>query len=373
MADERCVFPGDAPRPPGQWLDRDAAECLLRGEPLEAVDADTQVQADRLAKTLGALAAGPVSSSAELPGEAAALAAFRKARDDRSGEAVQLGRRGRVPSAAHASDAGLVRLGRPAGAYGRRVRGGIPVRFGIAAALAVGMVGGAAFAAGSGVLPTPFSDERPGPAASVTEAGTPERPLVSPSSPGVSAAGGSQAPVPDATTGGPSDQASPGDEAAGGGGTSARPSGGASDWRTRTRRFCRAVLNGDDLSSGQRRALEDAAGGAGRVKSYCAGFLGQVGGDSDDDEGDDEGAQQGDQGNQEDGRDEGSKGDGEDGGDDDDSHIRPSANDPRANGGVLTPSPSPSAPVLSPLLPKKTLASPAPSPTYSALSSLTAR
>ena len=63
-----------------RWLDRDAAERLLRGEPLEAVDAGTRDQVDRLAEALGALAAEPRLSSDELPGEAAALAAFRKAR-----------------------------------------------------------------------------------------------------------------------------------------------------------------------------------------------------------------------------------------------------------------------------------------------------
>ncbi|MCZ1001662.1 hypothetical protein O1M63_32260 [Streptomyces mirabilis] len=42
-----------------KWLDRDAAERLLRGEPLEAVDADTQGRAKRLADVLGALAPNP--------------------------------------------------------------------------------------------------------------------------------------------------------------------------------------------------------------------------------------------------------------------------------------------------------------------------
>ncbi|MCX4589724.1 hypothetical protein OG819_08120 [Streptomyces sp. NBC_01549] len=81
-----------------KWLDRDAAERLLRGEPLEAVDADTQGRAKRLADALGALGAlapEPAPSSAELRGEAAALAAFRQARAGRDGEVAQLGRRGR--------------------------------------------------------------------------------------------------------------------------------------------------------------------------------------------------------------------------------------------------------------------------------------
>lgn len=70
-----------------RWLNRDAAERLLRGESLEAVDADTRARADRLAEALGALSAefAPVSpQSPELPGEEAALAAFRMARTARS-------------------------------------------------------------------------------------------------------------------------------------------------------------------------------------------------------------------------------------------------------------------------------------------------
>lgn len=76
-----------------KWLDRDAAERLLRGEPLEAVDADTQGRAKRLADVLGALAPEPAPTSAELPGEAVALAAFQRARADRQGEVAQRGGR----------------------------------------------------------------------------------------------------------------------------------------------------------------------------------------------------------------------------------------------------------------------------------------
>ncbi|MFF1766036.1 hypothetical protein [Streptomyces sp. NPDC058249] len=357
-----------------RWLDRDAAERLLRGEPLEAVDADTREQADRLADALGALAAAPslngadLAEHAELPGEAAALAAFRKARADRDQAPARLGESGLARPAAHAREAGLVRLGRPAPS-GPRARWGRPARFGIAAALAAGMLGGVAVAAGTGVLPTPFSNDRPTPAASVTAAGTPERPLVSPS-PGSPGTGGSQAPTPDGTTNGPSDQGSSGDDKAAGGGASARPGSDASgtadrsrEWWTRTRRFCREVLDGKDLTAGRRRALEDAAGGGGRVKSYCVGILGQAGddknGDNQDGNGDSQGSGQGsDQGGQ-----------GDHGGDGDGHHILPGGNDPRGNGGILTPSPVVSA--LSPLLPRKPTETGAPSGTYSALALLT--
>jgi hypothetical protein len=341
-----------------RWLDRDAAERLLRGEPLEAVDADTRDQADRLAEALGALAVEPPPISAELPGEAAALAAFRKVRTGKNGEAAQLGRRARMHSAANSSDAGLVRLGRPDPA-GRRARWGRPARFGIAAALAAGMIGSVAVAAGTGVLPTPFSNERPGPAASVTAAVTPERPLVSPSA-GATRGGGSQAPTPDGSTSGPADGASS-NKAAGGGAASGQPgsdetgnSGHTSAWWSRTRSSCRDVLDGKYLDAGRRKVLEGAAGGGARVRTYCTGVLGQAddsSGDSRDGSGDDQNSDQGsDQGDQ---------------GDDDGNHILPGG-----NGGILTPSPSPSA--LTPLLPARKLLSPTASPTYSALPSLIA-
>ena len=42
-----------------KWLDRSAAERLLRGEPLDIVDADTRDEADGLARALRALTAEP--------------------------------------------------------------------------------------------------------------------------------------------------------------------------------------------------------------------------------------------------------------------------------------------------------------------------
>ncbi|MER6694839.1 hypothetical protein ABT329_38990, partial [Streptomyces minutiscleroticus] len=63
-----------------KWLNREAAERLLRGEPLECADAAVRARADRLAGTLRALAAGTPPTGPELPGEAAAVAAFRQAR-----------------------------------------------------------------------------------------------------------------------------------------------------------------------------------------------------------------------------------------------------------------------------------------------------
>ncbi|MGQ4385485.1 hypothetical protein [Streptomyces sp. SAS_270] len=265
-----------------RWLDRDAAERLLNGEPLEDVDADLRAEADRLSRALHALAAEPALSSAELPGEAAALAAFRKVQEGQAGpdgEAVQVGRgRGR----AHGADVGLVRLGRPA-QDGRRARWGRPARLGLAAALAAGMLGGVAVAAGTGVLRTPFGDDRPGPVASVTAAVTPDRPLVSPP-PGGDRREGLQAPTPggkNSPSGGTSshDPSKDGSGEGPGNGASARP-GSDSSGRWDASRYgggasgllssCRDLRAGKTLESGRRRALEGAAGGGGtRVKNFC--------------------------------------------------------------------------------------------------------
>ncbi|MER5601995.1 hypothetical protein ABT085_33535, partial [Streptomyces sp. NPDC002265] len=65
-----------------RWLDRETAERLLRGEPpAPAVDATARDRAGQLAEALGALStAAAAPNSTELPGEAAAVAAFRAAR-----------------------------------------------------------------------------------------------------------------------------------------------------------------------------------------------------------------------------------------------------------------------------------------------------
>ncbi|NEB12429.1 hypothetical protein G3I32_26940, partial [Streptomyces coelicoflavus] len=70
-----------------EWLDRETAELLLRGESLEGLESTgpaTRDRAGRLVAALGALSAHPVPDDGELPGEAAALAAFRKVRAERA-------------------------------------------------------------------------------------------------------------------------------------------------------------------------------------------------------------------------------------------------------------------------------------------------
>ncbi|MEU8485487.1 hypothetical protein [Streptomyces sp. NPDC048641] len=277
-----------------KWLDRDAAERLLRGEPLEAVDAATRARAVRLTEALDALAVTRVDGG-ELPGEAAALAAFRKARESvaqEPGAAALKARHARprgalaAASSLHgsvgrendanananagadghaASDVGSVRLARP---DARPVRWGRPVRFGMAAALAGCMIGGVAVAAGTGVLPSPFGGRNePGPAASVSTAASPEQPLASPS-PDISDTDGgrSGSATPDGHahepgSGAPSQEDTAGrpDPAATQPGAGLRESD-ASDreaWRQRLVDACRKYRDGD-LSDSQTGRLKAA-------------------------------------------------------------------------------------------------------------------
>jgi hypothetical protein len=276
-----------------RWLNRDAAERLLSGEPLEAVDADTRAQADRLAGVLGALAAeaSPASPpSAELPGEEAALTAFRSARTARAARSGQedvadaLDRGSRTHASAAVADAGLVRLGRTE-AGGGRARWRRPVRYGLAAALAAGMLGGVPVAFGTGALPSPFPDDEPEPSVSISAAES-DRPFLSPSpsDPQAEGDGNNEArgePTPQDTLGG-SAQDGEGDS----GGDDGTDEDGEPDALGQHRGFsrewwngvvsaCRDVRDGKSLDTDRRRGLEDAAGGKGteHLKKYCDGLL----------------------------------------------------------------------------------------------------
>ncbi|MFF4251327.1 hypothetical protein ACFY1L_08980 [Streptomyces sp. NPDC001663] len=347
-----------------RWLDRETAELLLRGESLEAVDAAARDQAERLAKSLGELAPQAPLSSAELPGEAAALAAFRKAREGGRTEQAAGGRHARPRT----SDAGLVRIAAPAPAA-RRSRWGRPARFGLTAALAVGMVGGVAVAATTGVLRTPF-DDNPGPAASVSAGVTPNRPLVSPSPNGVPGA-----PTPDGSTAGSTAPGTP--DGSAGDGASAKPGsdsdnrgGGSGGW-SEAPEACRAVRDGRELTPERRRALEGAAGSSRptRVWKYCKTVLADAESTARDGKDRDKGKDgRGGGGSGGEGDQNGHGGDqGEQGGDDDGHHIAPGG-----TGG--TGAPTPTVTPLVPLVPPHLLtpgspspASPSPEPTYSAL------
>ncbi|MGP4044973.1 hypothetical protein [Streptomyces sp. 2A115] len=276
-----------------KWLDRDAAERLLRGEALETADADTRDQADRLAEVLGALTGEPTPTNDELPGEAAALAAFRKARTGGYGEQADVGRRARTRSAAtsspssvssvsSSSEADLIHLGRSPAGRRRLSRWARPVRYGLAAALAAGMIGGVSVAGTSGVLP--FGGDEPESGSTATAAVTPDRPLLSPS-PKETPDGGADAPTPDGGTGGQSGEGSSSrDEARGGtgpgkrpGSDGARPQKRSEQWWNGVTSACRDYRDGKNLDSGRRRNLEDAANGADMSK-YCTAILGNGGG-----------------------------------------------------------------------------------------------
>ncbi|MFD8225465.1 hypothetical protein ACFV16_14990 [Streptomyces massasporeus] len=258
-----------------RWLDRETAERLLSGEPPGAVEGAGRDQAERLASTLGALSATPPLTSDELPGEAAAVAAFRKARAERADAAAALAATG-ADDAAGVPDTGLVRIGTPGdGGTGsaRPPRWARPARLALAAALAVGMVGGVALAAGTGALRAPFGDDEPHPGASVSASVThPERPLVSPS-------------PSDAAQGGSTPDDAPGGSSKGGAGAQGRDDerddadpkqdgrkDGSGDDRGEITAACRDLRDGKWLDPDRRRALRDAANGH-RVWKYCKGVL----------------------------------------------------------------------------------------------------
>lgn len=256
MADERY-----------EWLDKEAAERLLRGEPVEAADEHARVQAARLSRALYDTSRGGTHAYAdegEMPGEAAALAAFRKARAD---------------AAAPAGDTlGTVQLARPTRpVFGMRL--GRPVRFGLVAAVAGCALGGVAMAAGTGLLPSPF--DGPLPASTVSAAATPQ-PLVSdPPTDGIL--------TPPQHPGSPSTPESP--SAPAGGSRSPDPTSGPeggdfgkqgdTDKKSRERKAERrrkAVEACRDYRSGRigperKRDLEALAKGPGRVEHFCDRLL----------------------------------------------------------------------------------------------------
>jgi len=268
-----------------KWLDRSAAERLLRGEPLDIVDADTRDEADGLARALRALTAEPPLSSAELPGEANAIAAFRKAQAGRDGEHATVGRRGH-PHTATSADAGLFRLGRASGGRRGPSRVARPVCYGLAATLAAGMLGGAAMVATAGVLP--FTEDDPEPGATVTAPATPKRPLITPS-PGETRGGAPDVPNRDGDTGGRTGDGSPSAPDTGGdarketpGSTAPGPGAGgagnearSAEWWKKVTAACRDVRDGKKLGPDRRRSLEEAASGPERVRQYCTNVLAQ--------------------------------------------------------------------------------------------------
>ncbi|MFI8265219.1 hypothetical protein [Streptomyces sp. NPDC085665] len=175
MADER-----------NRWLDRAAAERLLSGgQAVPGGDRSAREAEARLRAALDMLAAQPCAG-AELPGEAAAVAAFRAARGgagapEASGAPAMSGMSG-MPGTATSSGGDtspLVELGRvlPLAAPVSPARRGRPVRFGLVAALAGVAVGGLAVAAGAGLLDRSTHDSAgPVPAVSLSADENPSPP-----------------------------------------------------------------------------------------------------------------------------------------------------------------------------------------------------
>ncbi|GAA2074745.1 hypothetical protein GCM10009801_28910 [Streptomyces albiaxialis] len=338
------------------WLDEETAERLLRGLPVDAQEtrreghrernrkdrrgpgalnvpgdawfeeADRRT-AERLASVLDALAAEHThaetpahgSTAVELPGEAAALDAFRAARvgvlhSASVGMAGPGGDSGSPSASASSSAPGAPDGGRGGRTRGRRgtpserrarsVLGGRPLRAGFAVALAGCALGGVAVAAGAGVLPTPFGGKGT-PAVSVspvaspdanrshgsgeagadpsededtrdTSGGKPDRDpdgkeSASPSTPGDRRS----------SSGGPGHGGEKGDAPGDGGEHDDRDdegdrgeghgSAGSPDKQAVASALCKAYEDGK-LSAGDRRKLERAAGGRAVVQKFCAKY-----------------------------------------------------------------------------------------------------
>ncbi|SHM36283.1 hypothetical protein [Streptomyces yunnanensis] len=272
------------------WLDKDAAERLLRGEPAGSQVGDGARELEQLLKAAAAAGSG-LPETAAVPGEEAALAAFRQARPGGPGARGATAPGMRSTRTHHVVErTGLAR----------------PFRRGFAVALAVCAIGGIAVAAGTGVLPTPFRGGEPRPGASVSAAESPsifgsEEPAATTGETGRIPATppGGQSTVPGPT---PTPDSSHGTAPAPGGrtpgaGTSGNdgqplPDGG--DGQNKKRKLLQALCK--DYEAGKRgdmdrdtlRRLEATAGGAEKVHAFCRQYLsdgGQQGGGSGDNDG----------------------------------------------------------------------------------------
>ncbi|MFG2527273.1 hypothetical protein [Streptomyces sp. NPDC048516] len=325
------------------WLDKDTAEQLLRGEPVSARHGDGARELEQFLEAAAAVAAR-APETAQLPGEDAAVEAFR--------QAARRGSGARHRTAADPFPDG-VRTAHTADVT-ERTRLGRPFRRGFAVALAACAIGGVAVAAGTGVLPSPFRGGDPAPASSVSAAETP-RPFRT-GEPGAQT-DGTTAQTPDATPGRPDTRPSgtptpgaspgagtrPGGTPSGGTGRDhGKPGGKATDpGRGSTKNLLLALCK--NYESGKRgtmdrdtlRRLESKAGGPDKVHAFCRAYLAryQTGGGSGGDDGLVGGIGGDTGGSDGSGQSSGGKG----GDEDDEGHpARPSA-------GTSSPAPGPSA------------------------------
>lgn len=338
-----------------EWLDKEAAEKMLRREPVDPSDGPPRNEAERLAAALDAVARTARPAAGELPGEAAALAAFRAVRRTTARTAAFGSPAARAVGADDSAESGMLApvhirpagSGTASGAAGfrgpRPMRWSRPIRFGLVASLACCAIGGVAVAAGTGVLPGPFSRHAPTPATSVSAAASP-RELGSDlttddgTSPPPGSPGGESAPPDTTRTGGPasgrpdgSDRApaptrekdggdgggdsrsgGAGDHQSAGTGTTSSPggqdgdgtsgdSGDEASWYAKTLKACRDYRDGK-LDDERRRRLEALAKGARNLDRFCDRMLDQADGKNDD------GAGQGDRGDDEPAGSDGSSG-----------------------------------------------------------------
>ncbi|GHG66032.1 hypothetical protein [Streptomyces griseocarneus] len=271
--------------------DADAEAAVADANAADA-EADATVVAERLDAVLRSLAAPAAApGGAPLPGEEAAVAAFRAAR-----------------ASAAVAPAAAARRARPFSA----VRSFLdrPLKTVLALTLAGCAVGGVAVAAGTGVLPSPFgrAAKSPDPARSVAAA---EGSGTATAGPGTTAPGTTPSP---GRTGGKHPGGSPEPHASGkpgkgapsepagketgpGHAPSATPPGGKGDGtkgdgqsgrtgQTWAARLCREFLtNGKRSGSGSGldeegvRTLERSAGGAAAIRTYCERLLSVIDGD----------------------------------------------------------------------------------------------
>ncbi|SCF96497.1 hypothetical protein [Streptomyces sp. Ncost-T10-10d] len=175
-----------------EWLDKDAAERLLRREPVDPVGGQSRTEAERLAAALDAAARAARPATGELPGEAAALAAFRTAAQSARARtrAANPQVKGYAEKTAEPAPDGILEPvhirpasggfapHRPSSSAGsgrtRSLGWSRPIRFGLVASFAGCALGGVAVAASTGMLPGPFGGRTPVPATSVSAAATPE-------------------------------------------------------------------------------------------------------------------------------------------------------------------------------------------------------
>ncbi|MET7305657.1 hypothetical protein [Streptomyces sp. NPDC005571] len=278
-----------------EWLDKDAAERLLRGEPVDPVDGHARTEAVRLMATLAAAAREARPATGELPGEAAALAAFRavprvartRGRSEThaaqsAGHATQssgprqpeqMGQPGRGVHPGLPETLGAIRIGpapsaqfSPSSSFATSAGRGMrsrrwrrPLRFGLAASLAGCALGGVAVAAGTGVLPGPFGGHaNPLPASSVS----------APASPGELGSGptSDRTPVPPPASRGPDTSPDPAGPSAPVDGTR-KGDGGANDRDGRGGTDGKDGGYGDDVDAAPRSAdgtARDSTSGGGQ-------------------------------------------------------------------------------------------------------------